>query len=81
MKDLADAAPFGLTEAGSEYRIYKNTLVRFAANDLGLGELDSLLVGPTAIAFIDGDAAARLGPRVLRDFARTNPGADRFKGA
>ena len=69
VKDLAGLRRT-LREAGSEYRIYKNTLVRFAANDLGLGELDSLLVGPPAIAFIDGDASTVA--KVLRDFAKTN---------
>jgi large subunit ribosomal protein L10 len=59
-----------LREAGGEYKIYKNTLVRFAARDLGL-ELDELLTGPTAIAFIEGDAAAVA--KVLRDYGRTNP--------
>ena len=60
-----------LSDAGGDYKIYKNTLVRFAARDLGLDELEALLVGPTAIAFVDGDAAAVA--KVLRDFARTNP--------
>src|SRR3954451_24680030 len=59
-----------LREAGGEYKIYKNTLVRFAARDLGL-EIDELLTGPTAIAFVDGDAAAVA--NALRDTARTNP--------
>src|SRR5206468_1454156 len=59
-----------LREAGGEYKIYKNTLVRFAARDLGL-EIEDLLTGPTAIAFIEGDAAAVA--RALRDYARTNP--------
>jgi len=66
-----------LREAGGEYKIYKNTLVRFAARDLGL-ELEDLLLGPTAIAFITerpdgtpGDAVDVA--RALRDFARTNP--------
>ncbi len=59
-----------LREAGGEYKIYKNTLVRFAARDLGL-EIDELLTGPTAIAFVDGDAAAVA--KALRDNARTNP--------
>src|SRR5438067_1732651 len=59
-----------LREAGGEYKIYKNTLVRFAARDLGL-EIDELLTGPTAIAFIEGDAAAVA--KALRDYARTNP--------
>ena len=40
-----------LRAVGGEYKIYKNTLVRFAARDLGL-ELDDLLTGPTAIAFV-----------------------------
>lgn len=60
-----------LSEAGGEYKIYKNTLVRFAARDLGLDELEALLVGPTAIAFVEGDAVAVA--KALRDFARTNP--------
>ncbi len=58
-------------DAGGEYRIYKNTLVRRAAAELDLAELDPLLVGPTAIAFVDGDAVAVA--KSLRDFARTNP--------
>jgi large subunit ribosomal protein L10 len=70
VKDLAGLRRT-LREIGSDYKIYKNTLVRFAANDLGLGELENLLVGPTAIAFVDGDAAAVA--KALRDYARTNP--------
>ena len=42
-----------LRDAGGEYKIYKNTLVRIAARELGL-ELDDLLTGPTAIAFVTG---------------------------
>ncbi|MGH9132104.1 MAG: 50S ribosomal protein L10 [Acidimicrobiales bacterium] len=56
---------------GGEYKIYKNTLVRFAANDLGLGDLVGLLQGPTAIAFVNGDAAEVA--KVLREFAKTSP--------
>jgi len=59
-----------LREAGGEYKIYKNSLVRFATRDLGL-EIDDLLTGPTAIAFVHGDAAAVA--KALRDNARTNP--------
>src|SRR4051795_9689820 len=59
-----------LRAAGGDYKIYKNTLVRFAARDLGL-EIDELLTGPTAIAFVEGDAAAVA--KTLRDYARTNP--------
>jgi large subunit ribosomal protein L10 len=60
-----------LRESGGDYKIYKNTLVRFAVKDLGLDELESLLVGPTAIAFVDGDAVGVA--KALRDYARTNP--------
>jgi len=66
-----------LREAGGEYKIYKNTLVRLAVRQAGL-DLEDLLVGPTAIAFVGdrpdgapGDAV--LVAKALRDFARTNP--------
>lgn len=68
--DLA-ALRAALRPVGGTYKVYKNTLVRFAARDLGLAELESMLTGPTAIAFVDGDAASVA--RALRDFARTNP--------
>ncbi|NIR40288.1 MAG: 50S ribosomal protein L10, partial [Actinobacteria bacterium] len=65
-----------LREAGGEYKIYKNTLVRLAARDAGLA-IEELLVGPTAIAFVGqrpdgsaGDAAAVA--RALKEFAKTN---------
>jgi len=60
-----------LTEAGGQYKIYKNSLVRFAVRELGMEELEAMLLGPTAIAFVDGDAAAVA--KSLRDFSRTNP--------
>lgn len=70
VSDLA-ALRRSVGDAGGDYRIYKNTLVRRAAAELDLGELDALLVGPTAIAFVNGDAVAVA--KSLRDFARTNP--------
>src|SRR3954462_14444305 len=60
-----------LRKAGGDYKIYKNTLVRFAVRDLQLDGVEELLTGPTAIAFVDGDAAAVA--KALRDYARTNP--------
>src|SRR5688500_11618146 len=69
VKDLATLRRT-LRESGGEYKIYKNTLVRFAAADLGL-QLEEMLTGPTAIAFVDGDAVNVA--KALRDFARTNP--------
>ena len=70
VSDLA-ALRRSVGEAGGDYKIYKNTLVRRAAADLQLTELDPLLVGPTAIAFVDGDAVAVA--KALRDFARAHP--------
>lgn len=47
-----------LREVGSEYKVLKNTLARIAARESGMDELVGMLEGPTAIAFIHGDAAA-----------------------
>src|ERR1700712_770551 len=60
-----------LRDSGGEYKVYKNTLARFAAQNAGVGELAELMIGPTALAFVSGDAAAVA--KVLRDAARTNP--------
>lgn len=63
-----------LRQAGGEYTVYKNTLVRFAARDLGL-DLEEHLTGPTAIAFVPtgggGDPVSVA--KALRDFAKGNP--------
>src|ERR687898_469281 len=66
-----------LRDAGGNYKVYKNTLVQFAARDVGLA-IDELLTGPTAIAFVgerpDGEPGdAVMVAKALRDFARTNP--------
>ena len=53
------------------YSVVKNTLTRRAVEQAGLGELTEHLQGPTAIAFIKGDAAAAA--KGLRDFAKENP--------
>ena len=63
-----------LRDAGGEYRIYKNTLVRFAAQELDL-DLEDLLTGPTAIAFVgeraDGSAGDPVSlAKALREFAK-----------
>ncbi|MFN2519124.1 MAG: 50S ribosomal protein L10 [Jatrophihabitantaceae bacterium] len=53
------------------YAVVKNTLTKRAAADAGVTIDDSLLVGPTAIAFVTGDPVQAA--KGLRDFARTNP--------
>ncbi|MDQ3570146.1 MAG: 50S ribosomal protein L10 [Actinomycetota bacterium] len=60
-----------LSEVGGEYKVYKNTLVRFAVGELGLSELEAMLEGPTAIAFVNEDAVTVA--RALRDFSRIHP--------
>jgi len=60
-----------LRQAGAEYKVYKNTLARFAAREVGIEGLDDLLVGPTGITFVTGDVAAAA--KALRDLARINP--------
>ena len=51
-----------LRNAGVEYTVVKNTLVRFAIDKLGFNELDQVLNGPTALATSKDDpvAAAKL---------------------
>lgn len=60
-----------LRPAGTEYKIYKNTLARRAAEEAGRSDLVPLLSGPTAIAFVTGDAV--LAAKALRDFAKETP--------
>ncbi|WP_214402147.1 50S ribosomal protein L10 [Pseudonocardia lacus] len=54
------------------YRVAKNTLVKRAADDAGVTGIESLLVGPTAIAFITGEPVDAA--KALRDFAKANQG-------
>jgi len=57
-----------LRAADSEFRVYKMTLARIAASQLGRTDALDLLVGPTGLTFANGDAAAVA--KVLRDFAK-----------
>ena len=51
--------------------VVKNTLTDLAAKDAGVTAFDGQLVGPTAIAFVDGDPVEAA--KGLRDFAKANP--------
>ena len=53
------------------YAVVKNTLTKIAAKDAGVDSFDSLLEGPSAIAFIKGDPV--VAAKGLRDFAKANP--------
>jgi large subunit ribosomal protein L10 len=45
-------------DSDTDYKVSKNSLARIAVKELGLDDLIELLVGPTAIAYVTGDAAA-----------------------
>ncbi len=55
----------------ASYAVVKNTLTRIAAAEAGMTGFDELLIGPTAIAFINGDVVEAA--KGLRDFAKANP--------
>ncbi|MBS7298540.1 MAG: 50S ribosomal protein L10 [Eubacteriales bacterium] len=58
-----------LRAAGVKYFVVKNTLLRLAANQVGLEDLDSILHGPTALAISDDPVAPA---KVIADFAKDN---------
>jgi len=53
------------------YAVAKNTLTRIAAKEAGIEGLDDQRVGPTALAFINGDVASVA--KGLKNFAKDNP--------
>jgi large subunit ribosomal protein L10 len=57
-----------LRDADARFRVVKNSLSERAADQAGLDSLKPMLVGPTALAFVNGDAA--LAAKALNDAAR-----------
>ena len=57
-----------LKDSGSDYKIYKNTLLKLALKDMNI-DLDNYLEGPTAIVFSSDDLEAI---KVLSKFAKTH---------
>ena len=51
-----------------EYTVVKNTLLRFAVNNIGMNELDNILNGSTSLATSTGDPIAPI--RVISEFAK-----------
>ena len=58
-----------LREAGVQYKVYKNTMMRFAFEGTDCEQLDQYLEGPSAMAVSKDDATAPA--RVLYQFAAT----------
>ncbi|WP_019813730.1 50S ribosomal protein L10 [Saccharomonospora saliphila] len=52
----------------AKYRVAKNTLVKRAAEEAGVDGLDDLFVGPTAIAFVEGEPVEAA--KALKNFAK-----------
>ena len=53
------------------YAVVKNTLTKIAAKEAGVTGVDDLLAGPSAIAFVKGDAVDAA--KVIRNFSKENP--------
>ena len=61
-----------MREAGVEYKVYKNTLVRKAAKEVGIEQFnDEMLVGTNAIAFGYEDPVAPA--RIIKEFMDAHP--------
>jgi large subunit ribosomal protein L10 len=62
----------GSLKGNATFAVVKNTLTKIAATQAGLGDqVGSMLSGPSAIAFVDGDVAQAA--KGLLDFAKANP--------
>jgi large subunit ribosomal protein L10 len=59
-----------LREAGIEFQVLKNSLVRRATEGTDYAALNDVLTGPTAVAFGKADAVAPA--KILNDFAKKN---------
>ena len=60
-----------IRSVGGDFKVFKNTLVRRALEGSNHEGLSDFLVGPTAIAFVEGDVSAVA--KALKDFADANP--------
>ena len=57
--------------ADTKYSVVKNTLTKIAAKNAGVDLSDDLLAGPSAVAFVKGDAIDAA--RNLKNFQKENP--------
>ena len=61
----------GTLRGTATYAVVKNTLTELAAKEAGVSAFDGMLEGPSAIAFVEGDAVEAA--KSLRDFAKAHP--------
>ena len=57
-------------EAGVDYKVYKNTMMRFAFKDSGFEEFNQFLKGPNAVAFGYDDPVSAA--KITSEFAKNN---------
>jgi large subunit ribosomal protein L10 len=67
-----------LRDADARFRVVKNSLSERAADQAGVSDLKPMLIGPTALALVHGDAA--LAAKALNDTARQLNNVLEFKG-
>ncbi len=67
-----------MREENVDYSVVKNTLLRFAANNAGLSELDPLLNGTTSIALSNDDPIAPA--RIISEYAAKLQNCFEIKG-
>jgi large subunit ribosomal protein L10 len=67
-----------LRDADARFRVVKNSLSERAADQAGISDLKPMLIGPTALALVHGDAA--LAAKALNDTARLLNNVFEFKG-
>lgn len=67
-----------LRDADARFRVVKNSLSERAADQAGVSDLKPMLIGPTALALVRGDAA--LAAKALNDVARQLNHVLEFKG-
>jgi large subunit ribosomal protein L10 len=60
-----------LLRTETAYKVIKNTLARRAAAEAGLGELEQIFTGPTAVAWVKGDPVAAA--KIIATFAKDHP--------
>lgn len=65
-------------QANCEYKVYKNTLVRKAFNDLGYKDFDADLNGPTAVTFGNDETGAA---KIMSEAAKSLEGKIVIKSA
>ena len=57
-------------EAGVQYKVYKNTMMKLAFKELGFEDFNQYLEGPSAVAFSGEDLTAAA--RITNEFAKSN---------